>query len=214
MCWIFRLGYSIMGFSQCRNHQNTDACRISDMWGNYVGERNMDRRIKRTKQAINDCLLTLLEKKPIEKITVKELCQLADINRSTFYQYYDNPPSMLCQIQSEIMEQLKAYLLQSSGVNTSDKILEMMRYLYLKKQYAQILLGTENNVAVLSSLLYIVYDNDVEAWKKRYPDMADEQIYYLFAFAANGKQRHYRKLDAKRFSRVTRPYCALCRNSQ
>ena len=48
----------------------------------------MDRRIKYTKKIIKETFINLLEKKDLNKITVSEICKIADINRSTFYRYY------------------------------------------------------------------------------------------------------------------------------
>lgn len=148
----------------------------------------MDRRTTRTRQKLHESLLALLKQKPIEKITVKELCQLADINRSTFYQYYENPVSMLEQIQAEILEQLRAFLLDKKEMHTTDKLLWVTRYLYSKRQYADILLEIGREVPALSSLLLIVYHHDAQEWKRRYPDMAEQQAYYLFSFAAHGSK--------------------------
>ena len=43
-----------------------------------------NRRVKMTKKMMKDALLELLEKQPIEKITVTDICEKADVNRSTF----------------------------------------------------------------------------------------------------------------------------------
>lgn len=49
-----------------------------------------DRRVKYTRQVIKESFLKLLEKNSFPKITVTELCRLAEINRGTFYlHYYD-----------------------------------------------------------------------------------------------------------------------------
>lgn len=49
-----------------------------------------DRRTRFTRQAIRDALMTLLRTKPYSKISVTEICRVADINRGTFYiHYYD-----------------------------------------------------------------------------------------------------------------------------
>ena len=48
----------------------------------------MDRRTKYTKNIIKETFINLLEKKELNKITVSEICKIADINRSTFYRYY------------------------------------------------------------------------------------------------------------------------------
>ncbi|MGN1116582.1 MAG: TetR/AcrR family transcriptional regulator [Candidatus Ornithomonoglobus sp.] len=48
----------------------------------------MDIRIKRTTESIRNAFIKLRGKKPIEKISVKELSELADINKATFYLHY------------------------------------------------------------------------------------------------------------------------------
>src|SRR5699024_6679780 len=51
---------------------------------------DMDLRVKKTETAIKNAFLELRAKKPLEKITVKELCSLACINKSTFYSHYED----------------------------------------------------------------------------------------------------------------------------
>ena len=63
---------------------------------------NEDRRILRTKESLRSSLFKLLETKSINKITVTELTKLANINRSTFYIYYDDVFDMMNKIQQEI----------------------------------------------------------------------------------------------------------------
>ena len=48
----------------------------------------MDRRTKYTKKIIKDTLIKLLSEKEIKKVTVSEICAIADVNRATFYRYY------------------------------------------------------------------------------------------------------------------------------
>ena len=48
----------------------------------------MDLRIEKTEKAIKNAFIELRAKKPLEKISVKELCAEACINKSTFYSHY------------------------------------------------------------------------------------------------------------------------------
>ena len=48
----------------------------------------MDLRTERTKRSIANAFLELRKQKDIEKITVKELAELAYINKATFYTHY------------------------------------------------------------------------------------------------------------------------------
>lgn len=50
----------------------------------------MDKRIEKTQKAIKEAFMELRKTKPLEKISVKELCEKAYINKSTFYSHYEN----------------------------------------------------------------------------------------------------------------------------
>ena len=50
----------------------------------------MDKRVMKTKRAIHSAMTRLLSVKPIEEITVTELSNAAEINRKTFYSYYNS----------------------------------------------------------------------------------------------------------------------------
>lgn len=49
-----------------------------------------DKRTTRTLQSIYKGLLSLMAEKPFQTISVKELCERADINKSTFYKHFDD----------------------------------------------------------------------------------------------------------------------------
>lgn len=49
-----------------------------------------DRRIRKTKKSIKDCLVELLKDNPINKISVTQLTEMADISRKTFYLHYNS----------------------------------------------------------------------------------------------------------------------------
>lgn len=63
-----------------------------------------NQRVKLSKIMLKNALVELLETKPINKITVYELCRSAEINRSTFYKYYGEPQDVLNEIVNELLE--------------------------------------------------------------------------------------------------------------
>lgn len=63
-----------------------------------------DRRVARTKNNINSAFLRLLRQKDISKITVKELCEEADINRKTFYTYHGSIADVLSEIENDMVD--------------------------------------------------------------------------------------------------------------
>lgn len=66
-------------------------------------ENTESRRVKMTKRIIKDAFLDLLEKKSINHISIKEICDLADINRSTFYAHYQNQYDLYNEIENDII---------------------------------------------------------------------------------------------------------------
>ena len=65
----------------------------------------MDRRARRTQSKLKEALITLMKNKDINQITVKELAELADINRKTFYLHYRDIFDMLDNIKQNLLEE-------------------------------------------------------------------------------------------------------------
>lgn len=62
-----------------------------------------DRRVRKTKQAINDVFCELTKEKKLNEITIKELCAKADINKSTFYLHYHDIYDLAGTIQNDLI---------------------------------------------------------------------------------------------------------------
>ena len=58
---------------------------------------------------MDKALLSLLEKKDFEFITIKEICDTAGVNRSTFYLHYDNTSDLLQEATKYIIETFLSY---------------------------------------------------------------------------------------------------------
>lgn len=70
----------------------------------------MDKRILKTKEKLQSALRILLETKDVSDITVSSLCEVADINRSTFYVYYSNIQDCFEEITDSIMDEMRTLL--------------------------------------------------------------------------------------------------------
>ena len=66
-----------------------------------------DARVRYTKMQIKNAFLQCIEKKPLNKITVKEICDIAEINRATFYTHYHDPFDLLDKLEEEVLQDLR-----------------------------------------------------------------------------------------------------------
>jgi AcrR family transcriptional regulator len=58
---------------------------------------------------MDEALITLLEKKDLEYITIKEICEAAGVNRSTFYLHYENTSDLLKETTRYIIDKHLTY---------------------------------------------------------------------------------------------------------
>ena len=58
---------------------------------------------------MDEALITLLEKKDFEYITIKEICDTAGVNRSTFYLHYENTSDLLNETTRYVIDKHLAY---------------------------------------------------------------------------------------------------------
>ena len=64
----------------------------------------MDIRVKKTKRAIQKAFVALLREKPIEKITVKEIAERAEINKTTFYSHYETLDALTAEMERQTVQ--------------------------------------------------------------------------------------------------------------
>lgn len=60
-----------------------------------MSEKKEDLRVRRTRKLLSDALIALMNQKPFEKITVRDICDTAMIHRSTFYTHFSDKYELL-----------------------------------------------------------------------------------------------------------------------
>ncbi len=82
------------------NTLNANCIRKED----FMKNSHLDRRTKYSLQVIRSALFELLETKELKNITVTDICRLADVNRGTFYKYYDDVFDLFHKIELSIVD--------------------------------------------------------------------------------------------------------------
>ena len=67
-------------------------------------EKKEDRRIAMTKRLLKAALIELLKEQDIYHISIRELCERADVNRTTFYKYYGSQFDLLTDMEKDMLD--------------------------------------------------------------------------------------------------------------
>ena len=104
----------------------------------------MDNRTKYTQKIIYETFMDLLKEKDIDKITVTEICKKAEINRATFYRYYENQYDLLDKIEENMLDEIKNTT-KNCKRDIDELTLNILEVVYQNKSEWIILTGTHSD---------------------------------------------------------------------
>lgn len=152
-----------------------------------AGEK-IDRRAKYTKMVLEESLITLMEKKDISKITIKEICEKADINRSTFYAHYRDQYDLLRKIENKFLAAIQAYLENFDKKYTEDILLiteKIFQYIRKNARICRLLLSERGDFTFQKKIMKLVYDliiSEITGNNK----ITKEDAEYVYSFTVSG----------------------------
>lgn len=142
-----------------------------------------DRRVKYTRMVLRDGLLTLMKDKPIDKITVKEICEKADVNRSTFYVHFASPQDLLDSIKNEMYDEVMAS--KSDFTDMHAFITQVCAVFYNYRELLQIIVGSIENIGFIYRLCE-VWKDDLMRELKEHGNLSDERAEICYLFISSG----------------------------
>lgn len=152
-------------------------------------QENLDRRIRKTRRILRECLTSLLKEKKIQEITVREISDLADINRGTFYLHYRDVFDLMDQIETELLDELEEVLSKYRPGDFLSKPSGIFKEVYtLVKENADIvaiLIGENGDLNFVNRLNSIVREKCLKDWMELYrtANPASFNAYYAFIVA-------------------------------
>lgn len=148
---------------------------------------NLDTRVRFTKMVLQQALLKLLKKKNIDKITIKELCQEANINRGTFYLHYATPNDLLMEIEQQFIDDNMACFTPyfHEGYETSH-LAGLFTGILKNKELCRIIMGRNGNPRFLKRIQEMVRDSIVDAWCREFPMYRRDDLDYVYGFIFAG----------------------------
>lgn len=150
-----------------------------------------DQRTRLTKMLIRQAFTGLLQEKPVQSISVKELCARAGINRGTFYSHYTDIYDLMRQIEDEMMTDIQTALKPLLDSDASDltplKITAgIFKCLKENADLCAVTLGKYGDKNFATRLLTIGRERCIESYSKYFARATQKQIEYYYAFVSAG----------------------------
>ena len=128
-------------------------------------EKKTDRRIRKTKQQLQEGFIHLRKSKSIKDITVKELCELTDLNRGTFYLHYKDIYDLSEQLESSLFISLQDVLdkhsldYENNLTNSQEPLLrDILQLIKDNADFCTMLLGDTGEITFINKLKKLVLD--------------------------------------------------------
>ncbi len=88
--------------------------------------KKTDARVRRTRDALGDALIALMQEKAFETITIQDVLDRAHVSRSTFYTHYSDKDDLLMSDSEEFFEALSMAL--SAHDDKSDRVFPVKEF--------------------------------------------------------------------------------------
>ena len=152
-------------------------------------EKKVDRRVIKTRRQLKKGLAALMKEKSVNQITVKELVEEVDINRSTFYLHFKDIPDLLREIEENMEAQIKRAIeehpIVSGNENAFYFIEDMFRVLDEEREISKALIGPNGDMGFIHRIERIIKENSRGTLEKMFPGKK-EDLKYFYAFCLSG----------------------------
>lgn len=150
-----------------------------------------DHRTRVTQLLIRKAFTELLKTKPIQSISIKELCEEAGINRGTFYTHYSDIYQLLHKIEDEMLVDFEKSLepmlsAENKQLNPVELSTEIFQCLKDNSDVCIMTLGDYGDKEFALKLINIGREKCVETYSRYFKNTTPQQIEYFYAFASAG----------------------------
>lgn len=152
-------------------------------------EKKVDRRVIKTRRQLKKGLAALMKEKSVNQITVKELVEEVDINRSTFYLHFKDIQDLLREIEENMEAQIKRAIeehpIVSGNENAFYFIEDMFRVLDEEREISKALIGPNGDMGFIHRIEQVIKENSRGTLEKMFPGKK-EDLKYFYAFCLSG----------------------------
>ena len=111
-------------------------------------EEKIDRRVILTKKLLKDALIKLMKDKPLHSISIKRICETADVNRSTFYHHYETQFDLYDDIVADVSGDIGAISrkVKEQDGTAVEILTDIFRYAEENRDLFLVILSTNSNL--------------------------------------------------------------------
>lgn len=143
-----------------------------------------------TQLLIRGAFTQLLAQKPIQSISIKELCELAGVNRGTFYAHYQDIYDLRAKIEDEMYEDVRQTLkpLQEKDAHASQRDITTAIFQWMKenRDMCAVVLGEYGDKDFLWKMLTLGQLVCEESYQRLFASASAEEIAWFYAYASWG----------------------------
>ena len=148
--------------------------------------KNEDTRVQYTKKVLKDALLRILKDKPIAKVSIKELCEAAGLNRGTFYLHYNEPNDVLKEIESEFIREKLAFFDPYLKNDNPDQLAKLFGTVLSNSELSLILFGHNGAPQFTERIKELIREGVLQEWQKEFPKYGRADLKFVFEFVFPG----------------------------
>lgn len=148
--------------------------------------RKPDARIRYTQSMLKQALLSFLKEKPINKITVKEVCERAELNRATFYAHYSDCFALLESIEEDLLEAFQQSLKLVDSFDVTALIEAIYTMIEQQQEACRVLIFQNVCPNVLRRMISLAHDESVAYWRRNLRHITESELEMLYTHLSNG----------------------------
>ena len=145
-----------------------------------------DARVRYTKKIIKESFFELLKKNPVNQITVKSICELSELNRTTFYKYYTDPYDLLKQIENEFILEMQKLIEYADNKNITQTLIIILTAIKQYGEWYTILISEHGDNTFLNRVLMDSYNIKKDSMNSLLPNMSQTYQEWLYYFITQG----------------------------
>jgi len=142
-----------------------------------------NRRSRLTRRLLREALMELLKEKNISQISIKSICEKADMNRTTFYLHYQDQYALFDELINDVYNGTVEYMNDVKATGKIEYVQAFLEYVKANGETFKTFLVSNPSAGLRDKLLKLTFDNMTEML----PELPDkDETVYIRNFVAEG----------------------------